>query len=67
MLKNLIYILYYYEEEYENYDESIKKRRLDKDGFCVLYDQKYSINSIKYPCNKLVDDVLSILPPGYNL
>jgi hypothetical protein len=61
----ILYILYYNIEEYENYQDTIQKRTLEKDGFCVLYDPKYSIETKDYPCEKLKNDVLNLLPPGY--
>jgi hypothetical protein len=57
--------LYYNTEEYENYQESIKTRTLDNDGFYVLYNPKYAIETNDYPCEKLKNDVLNLLPPGY--
>jgi hypothetical protein len=60
-----IYVLYYNVEEYEYFTDSIKKRSLDKDGFCVLYNQEYDFKTNDYPCKKLQDDILNLLPPNY--
>jgi hypothetical protein len=61
----IVYMLYYNTEEYENYQESIKKRNLEKDGFCVLHNPKYATETKDYPCEELTNDVLNLLPPGY--
>jgi hypothetical protein len=60
----MLFIIYYYVEETENYITSINSRTLEKDGFCVLYDSVYT-DTINEPCNKLHEDVLSQLPDGY--
>jgi hypothetical protein len=43
----------------ETYIDSIKKRTIEKDGFCVLYNPQYVIN------NAYKNDVLHQLPPDY--
>jgi hypothetical protein len=61
----ILYVLYYNIEEYENYKTSLNTRSLYKDGFCVLFDKDYALNTNNYPCHKLRNDVLNLLPPGY--
>lgn len=61
----LVYILYYNSEEYEDFRESIKNRTLDNDGFCVLYNRDYAMYTQDYPCIKLKQDILNILPKDY--
>jgi hypothetical protein len=58
-------VIYYNYEEYENYKESLITRKLETDGFCVLYDPLYSLKTKDKPCEELESDVLQILPEGY--
>ena len=60
----ILYVIYYFFEETENYITSMNSRTLEKDGFCVLYNKLYT-DTINEPCNKLQEDVLSRLPDGY--
>jgi len=61
----LFIIILYFVENDESIDQSIKTRSLKNDGFCVLYNPNYSINTTNYPCNQLVNDVLQKLPDDY--
>lgn len=61
----IIYLIYYTTEEYEDYKISIKTRTLSNDGFLVLHNSEYALNSIDMPCYKLHNDILNLLPPGY--
>jgi hypothetical protein len=61
----IILIIYYTTEEYEDYKVSMKTRTLSKDGFAVLYNSKYALNTTHTPCYKLHNDVLNLLPQGY--
>ena len=61
----IIYIIYYYDEIDEHFEESIKSRLLDKDGFFVLHNDKYLINTVDKPCDELQKDILNKLPDGY--
>ena len=45
--------------------QSIKTRNITNDGFCVLYNPNYAINTTSYPCQQLQNDVLEKLPEGY--
>jgi len=58
-------IVFYFFETDEIYETSIKTRTLREDGFCVLYDETYSKQSKYFPCDKLRDDTLDMLPEGY--
>jgi len=61
----LILIFYYLFEGKETIEESIQTRSLQNDGFCVLYNPNYAIDTNSYPCNKLQHDVLQKLPDDY--
>jgi hypothetical protein len=61
----LFFLLYYFFEEFENMEESLKNRTIENDGFRILYDPNYSIETVKKPSFKLKNDVLSILPKDY--
>lgn len=61
----LLYILYYWSETNEYFEESIEIRTLKNDGFCVLYNPDYSKITQNKPCLKLVNDVLTNLPNDY--
>ena len=61
----LLFLLYYYFEENENIEESLKNRTIENDGFHILYDVNYSIETVKEPSSKLKKDILSILPKDY--
>ena len=52
-------------EDYENFTISKNIRTIDNDGFCILYDPLYSINTIDKPCEELKKDVLDKLPNDY--
>jgi hypothetical protein len=57
----LIIIIYYLWET----NETIRRTRtLAKDGFCVLYNPVYTTTT-DFPCNKLKEDALRMLPSGY--
>lgn len=60
----LVYNTFFLFETNEDYNVSIKQRRLKYDGFTVLYDKNY-VNIKKYPSEKLIRDVLDKLPAGY--
>lgn len=60
----LFVIIYLFEFE-ENAKISLKTRSLKTDGFCVLYNKNYAIETINFPCEQLKEDVLSSLPSGY--
>jgi hypothetical protein len=63
----LVYILFYFVEIDDTYDESIKTRSIPKDGFCVLYNPKYasSVGMNGWPSQDLERDILQKLPSGY--
>ena len=41
-----------------------RTRTLENDGLTILYDPQYN-QTTDFPCNKLKNDVLAKLPPGY--
>lgn len=61
----LLSIFYFSFETEESYQESVKIRSIENDGFCVLYNPQYSIQTITRPCSQLEKDALSRLPEGY--
>jgi len=61
----MLLIFYYLFESSETMEESIRIRRLNNDGFCVLYNQTYAIDTTSYPCQQLTSDVLQKLPDDY--
>jgi hypothetical protein len=61
----LLYILYYLPEYYVDAFDIQDIADLKHHGFCILNDARYSEETVDYPCEKLVNDVLSKLPPDY--
>ena len=61
----MLLIFYYLFESNETTEESIRIRSLNNDGFCVLYNQTYAIDTTSYPCQQLTSDVLQKLPDDY--
>jgi len=61
----MLLIFYYLFESSETMEESIRIRSLNNDGFCVLYNQTYAIDTTSYPCQQLTSDVLQKLPDDY--
>lgn len=61
----MLLIFYYLFESNESMEESIQTRSLNNDGFCVLYNTNYAINTNSYPCHQLTNDVLQKLPDDY--
>jgi len=61
----LIYVLYYLNEINEYFELSLKTRTLKNDGFCVLYNPKYSRLTVDVPCFELITNVLRLLPRDY--
>jgi hypothetical protein len=60
-----LYILYYSIEINESFEESIKTRTLKNDGFCVIYNSKYSKITQNTTCIELLNEALKKLPSGY--
>jgi len=60
----IVSILYYSDEQWEDVRTSVKTRTLAKDGFVVLHDDRYR-QTVDKPCSALHNDVLAMLPPGY--
>jgi len=59
-----LYFTYYFFEDTEDYITSMNTRMLEKDGFCVLYNNAYT-ETHDIPCKRLKEDVLSLLPNKY--
>ena len=57
----IVFIIYYFFENNEYFETSIKTRCLENDGFAVLYDIEYSLKPYK-----LKNKVLELLPNGYS-
>jgi len=61
----MLLIFYYLFESNETMEETIRTRSLNNDGFCVLYNPTYAVNTNSYPCQQLMSDVLQKLPDDY--
>ena len=60
----LIYVMLYWIEIYEPVDTSLVTRKLDRDGFCCLFNDEY-VKTQDIPCLTLQRDLLDKLPTGY--
>lgn len=59
-----IIISIYYAIEFTEDLTTINTRTIETDGFCVLYNEFYC-DTTSYPCKKLQNDVLNLLPDNY--